>query len=1205
MESVYEQDRFRIGDRKNVYLKALEIQGFKSFADRTTLTFDKDITAIVGPNGSGKSNISDALLWVMGEQRSKALRGGRMEDVIFGGTEKRSPLGFAQVSLTLDNSAGLFDIDSPEVVITRRYYRNGDSEYFLNREAVRLKDITELLMDTGLGRDGYSVIGQGRIAEIVSARSTDRREVFEEAAGISRYRYRKEEAERKLARTEENLVRVNDKIDELEMQVGPLEKQAETARRFLVLRDEQRTLEISAWMETLDRLHAQNETVLAGFEKAKTDLDAAQTALEGLYAAGEDFSRRIQGCDVEAEAVREAVSAVDANAADCEASAAVLRTNLANDQENLDRLRGEMDEQSGREEAIRIQAEDGEKRVEEIRVMLAKNTLETRDLRLEAERRAAEADEAQQGLAALVARENEYGEALARLSVTLTMLHDRKEELAGRRNEIDSDISAADTRYKEVSNALHGALRTQQAAKDRADEINNIISGHKLLISSRERTVQELTEKRNALIVEQRSTENRARMLEEMEKEYEGMGKAAKNVMQAASRGTLRGVYGPVGSLIMVDDRYTVAVETALGAALQHIVVDTRSTGKAAIEMLKRSDGGRTTFLPMDTLRPNRLQNAPKNDPGYVGIASALIRCEGRFEDVVDHLLGRTVVAETLSDAIQMSEKHGRSLRIVTLDGQMINVGGSMTGGSTARSVGILSRANELKRLRVRLTELDRDLKGCTEQLAEAERILSGAKYEAETAAAEMNEASEALHKADSAVSQYRLLQSALDENLEELEQEKTRLASAGKETDVRISEALEEKQRTEGQAEALKNEIASMSAGRDSFDALREELGEKLSALREQAASLEAERETAARSAAGLRSLLEALSGDNAQRVRSMDALKEHMAQTESRLTEISDRIAALRQQADARRAELAGIGTRKMELEGRRGRNDRLVQEKNREILELQSVCSRYEQKKISAEMEEKQIVDKLWDTYELSRTAAQTVRQPVESMSAANKRISELRRQINALGSVNIGAIEEYARVKERYDFLKTQRDDVEKAKRDLLKIISDITGEMKDIFLREFSAIDEGFRNVFLELFGGGKALLVLEDPEDPLGCGIEIRVQPPGKAVTTISLLSGGEKSFVAIALYFAIMKVRPTPFCVMDEIDAALDEANLERYASYMRTMAKATQFIVITHHRATMEEADVLYGVTMQEKGVTTVLNVDLDEAERTIETV
>ena len=1185
-----------------MYLKALEIQGFKSFADKTVLTFEKEITAIVGPNGSGKSNISDALLWVMGEQRSKALRGGKMEDVIFGGTEKRSPLGFAQVSLTLDNSGGFFAIDTPEVVITRRYYRTGESEYFINREAVRLKDITELLMDTGLGRDGYSVIGQGRIAEIVSARSTDRREIFEEAAGISRYRYRKEEAERKLERTEENLLRVNDKIDELELQVGPLEKQAETAKKFLVLRDEQRTLEISAWMETLDRLHERSEQVNADFETAAANLAEASAALEDIYAAGEEFSQQMRDCDIESESVRAVLAECDAKTAECEAAAAVLRTNLENDEENMQRLRSEMDEQSGRAEAIRAQAAEQTARVEEIGVLLAKNTIAMQEAKDAAARGAAEADEAQQGLDVLVARENAAAETVARAAATLTMLRNRAAELAGRETGIGADMEAAEAKAAELSTSLREAGKTLDAAKERVDELNNVISGHKLLMSSRETAVRERTERHNALTVEKRSAESRAQMLREMEKEYEGMGKAVKSVMLARERGTLRGVHGPVASLITAEDRFTVAIETALGAAMQHIVVDDQSCGKAAIEMLKRSDSGRATFLPLNTIRPNALQVVPKGEPGYLGVASALVKYDRRYSSIIENLLGRTVVAETLSDAVEMSRTHKNALRIVTLDGQMINAGGSMTGGSAARNVGILSRANELKKLEGRLAELDGQLRDSAEALAEAERVLSGAKYEMEVASAELTEAAEALHKARSAVDQYRLLQSAVEESLESLDKEKATLSADIRENTQRIADTEAEQLGAEAEIERLRAEIGRMTEGRAAFEAERERLNETLTALRTEAASLEAERETAGRSVAGLEALLEALSGDSAQRQSSLDALARHVAELRTQLSETAERAAALRADADARRADIAAISARKMEIEGRRSRNDKLAQEKNKEILDLQSVSARCEQRKLSAEMEEKQIIDKLWDNYELSRTAAQALRQPVESMTAANKRIAELRREINKLGAVNVGAIEEYARVKERYDFLTSQRDDVEKAKRDLQKIINDITGEMKGIFLQQFAAIDERFRDVFLELFGGGKAALALEDPEDPLGCGIEIQVQPPGKAVTTISLLSGGEKSFVAIALYFAIMKVRPTPFCIMDEIDAALDEANLERYGDYMRTMAGATQFIVITHHRATMEEADVLYGVTMQEKGVTTVLNVDLDEAERSI---
>ena len=1185
-----------------MYLKALEIQGFKSFPEKTTLTFEKDITAIVGPNGSGKSNISDALLWVMGEQRSKALRGGKMEDVIFGGTEKRSPMGFAQVTLVLDNSAGLFDLDAPEVAITRRYYRTGESEYFLNRETVRLKDITGLLMDTGLGRDGYSVIGQGRIAEIVSAKSTDRREVFEEAAGISRFRYRKEEAERKLARTEENLRRINDKIDELEMQVVPLQKQAETAKKFLILRDEQRSLDISVWMETLDHLQQQGEVTGAEYDRAQTQLNDAQKELENIYAAAEELSARMRNYDLQSESVREKLSAAESAAAECDSAAAELRTNLEHNTESIERLKNEMAEQSDRTEHLRTQVEEQQRRVEEIGVQLAENTLAVRNLQTETERCAAEADLAQQGLAELTVRENETGDAITRCATTLSMLQSKGEELAARSGSIGADIGAAEEKYAGISDELRAARKARDEAKSRVDELNNVISGHRLLLASRENAVKEQTDRLNALTVEKRSAEGRFRMLSDMEKEYEGMGKAVKSVMQAASRGALRGIHGPVAGLLTVADEYAVAVETALGAAMQNIVVDSQECSKAAIEMLKRTDGGRATFQPIDTIRGSVLQKAPKGEPGYVGIASELVQYESRYAGIMENLLGRTVVAERLADAVQMSKKYDHRLRIVTLDGQMINSGGSMTGGSAARNVGILSRANEIKALQTRLTELERGEKDCRERLAEAERVLSGAKYESEVAASELGEANEALRKAETAVGQYQVMQSALDENLEALETERSGLSAAKRENETRMDEIRREQAALESTLAELRAQIGTGVEGRAEYEQQRTALGERMSALRAESASLETERESARRSIASLQELLDVLSGDSEQRQADIVALETRAESLQTELDGALTRGAALRSQAEEHRGTIASISEARMETEGRRTRNDRLSQEKNRQLMELQAECARLEQKKLSVEADQRQIVDKLWDNYELSRTAAQALRQPVENMSAATKRIAELRREIGKLGSVNLGAIEEYDRVSERYNFLKGQRDDVESAKRDLGRIISDVTKEMKEIFLREFQAIDDSFRGVFLELFGGGKAALVLEDAEDPLNCGIDIRVQPPGKAVTTISLLSGGEKSFVAIALYFAIMKVRPTPFCIMDEIDAALDEANVERYAAYMRGMTGETQFIVITHHRATMEEADVLYGVTMQEKGVTTVLNIDLDEAERSI---
>ena len=1185
-----------------MYLKAIEIQGFKSFADKTVISFEKDITAIVGPNGSGKSNISDAMLWVMGEQRSKTLRGGKMEDVIFGGTEKRSPLGFAQVSLILDNSGGTFDIDAPEVTIARRYYRNGESEYYLNRESVRLKDITGLLMDTGLGRDGYSVIGQGRIAEIVSAKSTDRREIFEEAAGISRYRHRKEEAERKLARTDENLLRVNDKIDELEMQVTPLKKQAETAKKFLILRDEQRELEINVWMENLDKLHAQSERAAKDHEEATAELARAERELEELYAVTENYSTKMRECDVEAEAERERLSAAESSAAECESAIAVLNNNLKHNDESIERLQSELGEQAQRAESIRAQAEAHRARVAEIDTQLVEKRIAIREAEQEAEAKAAECDESQQGLAKLIASENEANESLAAHRATLAQLNDRAQEIAERFGSIASDIAEAEERYDDVSKRYHEAQREADRAGERYNEVNNIINGHRMLMGGREKKVQELNEKLNKISLEKRAAEGRIKMLTDLEREFEGLGKAVKNVMRAASNGVLRGVHGPVAGLISVPDKYTIAVETALGAAMQNIVVDSQSVGKSAIEMLKRNDGGRATFLPLDTIKPNSLSRVPSGEEGYVGIASELVSCEDKYRVLVANLLGRTVVAETLGDAIAISRKNGNSLRIVTLDGQLINAGGSMTGGSSARNVGILSRANELKALKAKLEKLVAEEERAAEILEEASRELEKARYELQVASGEQDGAAEEYRRSESAATELKMMQSALDESIEALENERAGLSGRRKENQQKIADENSSISEMERLLASLKAEISAVSAGHEDFEAQRETLSTQIAAHRAELAALQTERETTIRSAESLEEVIAGISGDSDSRRAGIADIMRRSELLRAELEEMAQNLAAHRARGEGHRERIAQLNSMKLELEGKRTRTEKASQDKNRDIVELQSRCSRFENKRAAAEMEEKQILDKLWDSYELSRSAAQQLRKSVEDISAASKRITELRREISRLGHVNLGAIEEYERVSERYEFLSSQRDDIETAKRELQKIISDITGEMKDIFLREFAAIDEKFRTVFLELFGGGKAALELEDPEDPLGCGIGIKVQPPGKAVTNISLLSGGEKSFVAIALYFAIMKVRPTPFCIMDEIDAALDEANVARYADYMRSMTDKTQFIVITHHRATMEEADVLYGVTMQEKGVTTVLSVDLEEAEKTI---
>ena len=1004
-----------------MYLKALEIQGFKSFPDKTRLTFEKDITAIVGPNGSGKSNISDAILWVMGEQRSKALRGSKMEDVIFGGTEKRNAMGFAQVSLVIDNSAHIFDSDSSEIMLTRRYYRSGESEYYINRQQVRLKDINSLLMDTGLGRDGYSIIGQGRIAEIVSSKSTDRREVFEEAAGISRFRYRKEEAERKLEKTEENLVRINDKIDELELQVGPLKKQAEVAKKYLVLREDLRVREISAWMASLDKLHAQAESIRLEYKQASAELERAKSELEALYASSDSITERMHRKDEESEEARERLRAAEAASAATEAEAAVLRANEESAKANKQRLLDDIAAQESRSREIR------------------------------------------------------------------------------------SGIRQAEDRINEILESLR-ELAEEQSKND------NVLSGCRIKLQSREQKVAQLTQKANALEVDGRSMDARIRMLSDMERDFEGYSRAVKTVMREKTRGTLRGIHAPVANLVRADEECALAIETALGGNSQHIVVDTQNDAKAAIELLKRLDAGRATFQPIDTIRGTVIRDLPERDPGFVGLAFDLVSYEPQYKEIVARFLGRTLVAETLTDAIRISRSTGARYSVVTLDGQVVNAGGSLTGGSSAHNSGFLSRANELDKLKKQREKLEIDEQRCKKDLQTAQSDLAGVRYQLDMA--------------------------------------------------------------MEDHASLLSSQ-----------------------------SSLEAEKKTTENTVSQFNALLESLSGDSAQRRASVEAADRQIAGFARQLAEKEEQLDKQRAARDAILAEIDTISRSKLELEGKRTRTDKDLQAHNTEILDLERQTSRIEQRKTAAEMEEKQIVDKLWDNYELSHSAAQALRQPVDNLQRANKEIADLRRQMSQLGTPNLGAIEEYERVNSRYEFLTEQRDDVEKARKDLLDIISEITGQMRDVFLARFKEIDECFRRTFLELFGGGKAALRLEDENNVLECGIEIKVQPPGKALSNISLLSGGEMAFVAIALYFAILTVRPTPFCVMDEIEAALDEANVVRYADYMRRMSDKTQFLVITHRRGTMEEADMLYGVTMQEKGVSTVIELDLDAAQKTIE--
>ena len=1185
-----------------MYLKALEIQGFKSFPDKTVLTFGEDITAIVGPNGSGKSNISDAIRWVMGEQSTRTLRGGKMEDVIFGGTARRKQTGYAEVSLVLDNTAHIFDMDESEVMVTRRYYRSGESEYYINRRSVRLRDVNELFMDTGLGREGYSIIGQGRIDEILSVKSTDRREMFEEAAGISRFRHRKEEAERKLERTDENLLRINDKIDELELQVEPLREQSERAKRFLILRDELKGLEISVWLDTLERLRAGSIKLETDYKEAVRQKEAAERAMEERFGAAEALSAQMREKEVEADRLRFAIQGREATVRELESSIAVLKSSIQHNLENTARIREELEQREGRQDSLSGQIAERSARLTAINEQLEQ-------VRREAEEKNAAAQEALRS-AGTLARELEELRGMESVKTAdahqakalLSALAAAAQEVMDRDGAVRQELSRLDRRQEAAAAESAAAVKKLQEAREERDAVKNVISGYTLRLDGRRKKAEQARERHVRLKMDENALISRIRMLREMEKLHEGYSKAVKLVMGEVQRGTLHHIHGPVAGLLHVPDRYTVAIETALGGAMQNLVVDREEDGKAVIQYLKRRDGGRATILPLSSIRPGELREAGSlsREPGFVGVADQLVQFDPRYRAVFSNLLGRVAVMEDLDTAIAAARRYGYRFRIVTLDGQVLNPGGSMTGGSASRSAGILSRTNELERLNAQSAALREQLEQAARTLEEAEREAKGASYELETAQAQLREWEDAVLKAEAQVEHCRSVAASLEEQWENQRGELEQLQARTGEIERDIQRARDRIRELEGEAAALKSEADGKARGQSDLQTRSLALTQELSQITAGLAALEAEREATARGLEELEGLRRDLAGDQDQSRALIGDYQEKNASFAREIGEKEGQLQKLAQENQEQQRQIAGLNEEKLALEGERVKATREGQEKNRELLAIGGEVSRLEQKKMAAALDEKQLLDKLWETYELSHEAAKRLRVEIESVSKASRRIAELKKGISALGSVNVGAIEEFRRVNERYTYLTDQRDDVEKAKRELEEVIGQITGEMRAIFSREFQSINESFGQTFLELFGGGKATLELEDPDDILNCGIEIKVQPPGKALKTITLLSGGEKAFVAIALYFSILKVRPTPFVVMDEIEAALDDNNVVRFARYMRGMSEKTQFIVITHRRGTMEEADVLYGVTMQEQGVSRMLTINLNDVEK-----
>ena len=1180
-------------------LKSLELQGFKTFPDKTTLSFERGITSVVGPNGSGKSNISDAMRWVMGEQSLRTLRCSKMEDVVFGGTPQRRALGFAEVTLTIDNSDRALDFDNDQVAITRRYYRSGESEYLINKSTVRLRDINELFMDTGLGRDGYSIIGQGKIDSLVAARSEDRREIFEEAAGISRYRYRKEESERRLSKAEENLVRLRDILSELESRVGPLKEQAEKARQFIEYDGEKKGLEIGIWLVTLDRAARAIREHGEKLGVARAQHGEIEEEIEKIAKETEENYRQTNACTGEMDRLRSEAASLDEQALRAEGDIGVLRSEIAHNAQDRERVSNQIDAaMQSAEEAVKEMEERragiaaAEGRISDSQDKLSAYTSKLEQLREGTDKATRELERCAVELAGVTASLSEERVAMSSSSSSI-------DEIERRVQAVEEGLTKTSLRRESIEGEikeLSGMLEDMQAG---ISSMENAVQGHSLRLESRGRRVQSAKEELDRLNLDTNEQLRRAKLLEDLERNLEGFGQSVKAVMKEAGRGNLRGICGPVTRLIKTPGEYAVALETALGAAMQNIVTETEGDAKAAINFLKQRDLGRATFLPLSTIKGRSMEVKELSDlPGFVGVASELCQCEERYRGVRDSLLGRVAVAEDLDSAVAIAKRTGYRFRVVSLDGQVVNAGGSLTGGSRGRSSGLLSRAGEIQRIREKAAALRAQAERAQAALKQGQEELSACEAELLAAKGELSSAMEDRTRTAMELNQLQRELEGLKETEKNLREERAGAKHRLESLEKSMRESQKRIAALEAESARWQEESLSLTGSRqeqlDRCDQISETIGalrmEEFSAKKDRDGLLEALKELEARQrdSAGAS---ERLKGE-------LDALDKAQKELEDKIAGISGSIEELRMRAKLQRKEAEQVAVRRTELEQAssklRAKEREAVSRRENAAREL----SRLQERSDNLQKEYDGLINRLWEEYELTRREAMEVGTEIDDLPAAQRRLSDLKNRIRALGAVNVGAVVEYEEVSERYEFLRGQVGDAEKSKTELLELINGLTSQMQDQFTERFAMINENFGSIFRELFGGGGAELSFTDPADVLNSGIDIKVHPPGKIVTHIESLSGGEKALVAISIYFAIMRVNPPPFCVLDEIEAALDDVNVTRFAQYLRRMTGKSQFITITHRRGTMEGSDMLYGVTMQDQGISKLLAMKTEEA-------
>ena len=1182
-------------------LKSLEMKGFKSFPDKTVLTFDKGMTAVVGPNGSGKSNISDAVRWVLGEQSTKNLRGAKMEDVIFGGTGVRLAHSYAEVTLRLDNRDRSLKNDNDEVSITRRYFRSGESEYRINDETVRLRDVNELFMDTGLGRDGYSIVSQGKVADMVSAKSKERREMLEEAAGISHFRYRRNDAMRRLDQTEENLIRLRDILTELESRVGPLKIQSEKAEKFLVLAAEKKTLEISLWLYTLDSLKEKLRDQEHKIEIADAQYQRAVSELEDIEKKTEEIINRSQEITCEIEELRSGMTSSEEELSTINSSIAVNENNIEHNNASIERIKKEMETASGERVDTETKIAETEAKIKELEEQIKAKEEELGTLTIDAEDITKADGENKDQTLELTTKLSEISDRIADSRVRKSAALSGKEEITSRNQNVDAARLERQAVIDKLKAERDKAESELDDVNDTITSINNTIDGYKLKAQNREEKYnkQKAEVESKRLLVE--GLKEKISMLEELEKNMEGYQGAVKSVVKEAKHGALSGVHGPLSQLINVSDKYSTAIETALGASLQHVVVESESDAKKAVRYLKDTKGGRATFLPITTIKHKPLEEKGLDDCfGFIDIASNLVDVDKKYSEIIKYQLCRTVVVEDLDSAITMAKKYSNRFKIVTLDGQVINAGGSITGGSKVQNGGILSRSNnideqkkKLEKMTEELSKLEGDFKIATGEYAKAKADFEATDSDLITAKEEQVRAESALKLAEGQ------LKTILDA-VAELDSEQATSQMRIDEFERIIKVCEKEEAELSKQASELEDKIAELTGSKEELLAKREEMAEKSNQINLEILALSKDISANRDIIDAFKAATESSTSKEDEFLAEIKIYEDLNSKAEEEINGLKEKVDEIKNKNSTAEQKIAELTEERQKAEADSGALRTLERDKSLEREAASGDLTRLTEQKANMLREYDETDAKLYEEYQLTRREAAEISAPAEDPKETKTNLAEIKSKIKALGSVNVDAIEEYKEVSERYDFMTTQVSDIEVSKVELLKLIEELTSNMSLQFREQFARINTAFGETFVELFDGGKAELLLEDELDILESPIEIKVQPPGKNVQNIDLLSGGEKGLSAIALLFAILKVTPAPFCIFDEVEAALDDINVTRYAQYVRRMTSNTQFILITHRRGTMEESDILYGVTMQEEGVSKLLELKAAEMVR-----